>query len=222
MRTKTLILSALCGLVGSAAAMAQVYSVNAVGYVNVTFKPGEFTMVANPLNGATNTLSTLFQGMPDGTQVFKYDHASNHYFIASFMAGADGGWDNDLTVAPGEGMFVQTPPDAGVIATNTFVGEVLQGNLTNSLPVGYSMVGSMVPQAGTADALGLTAGLPSGSQVFKYNPQTKMYDIWVYDTDMGWNGPNYTSDPPSLNVAESVFVSVTTASAWTRTFSVNN
>jgi len=55
MRTKTLALSALLGMLGSASVMAQnIYSVNAVGYINVTMPPG-FSFVTCPLIVGTDT-----------------------------------------------------------------------------------------------------------------------------------------------------------------------
>jgi hypothetical protein len=53
MRTKTLALSAVLGMLGSASLVAQnnVYSINAVGYINVTMPPG-YSIVTCPLIAA--------------------------------------------------------------------------------------------------------------------------------------------------------------------------
>ena len=60
MKTKALILAGLVSLAGVVASQAQtVYSVNAVGYVNLSLQPG-FAMICNPLQGADNKVSTLF------------------------------------------------------------------------------------------------------------------------------------------------------------------
>jgi len=65
MRTKTLLLTAALTALSSAAVMAQtnVYSLNAVGYINVTVLPG-FNMIACQLQTGTNTLGNL---IPDST-----------------------------------------------------------------------------------------------------------------------------------------------------------
>ena len=47
MRTKTLLLTAALAAAGVVSSMAQVYSVNSVGYVNLTL-PNGFSMIANP------------------------------------------------------------------------------------------------------------------------------------------------------------------------------
>ena len=58
MRTKTLLLTAIVGALGFTAAQAQVYSVNAVGYVNKSI-PSGFSIVANPLNNGDNKVSDV-------------------------------------------------------------------------------------------------------------------------------------------------------------------
>src|SRR6266545_7604189 len=61
MRTKALFLTVALSAAGIATSMAQVYSVNAVGYVNVTIPGGnKFALFSNPLIAATNTLNSLF------------------------------------------------------------------------------------------------------------------------------------------------------------------
>jgi hypothetical protein len=78
MRTKTLLLTAALSAAGVATSMAQgaVYSVNAVGYVNTPLVAG-FNLVSNPLNNTAangNTIESLFAGVPDGTQVYKFEN----------------------------------------------------------------------------------------------------------------------------------------------------
>ena len=48
--------------------MAQVFSVNAVGYVNKTIPANGFAMISNPLKAADNTIDKLFAGVPAGTR----------------------------------------------------------------------------------------------------------------------------------------------------------
>src|SRR5512139_1316589 len=60
MRTKTLLAMAAMS-VAAATSWAQVYSVNAVGYVNVTIPAdgAKLALLANPLNGTNNQLNTI-------------------------------------------------------------------------------------------------------------------------------------------------------------------
>jgi hypothetical protein len=142
MRTKALFVAAAFGAAGLVSSMAQVYSVNVVGYVNTVLKPG-YNLIANPLETTANTVADLFPGV-DGMSVFKF--VDGTYQIANYDAGL-GEWDNPaITLNPGEGAFVFNPTDADV--TVTFVGEIVEGTKTNELPVGWSMKSSQVPQAG--------------------------------------------------------------------------
>jgi hypothetical protein len=83
MRTKTLLLTAALCAAGIATSKAQVYSVNAVGYVNTSLLKG-FNLVSNPLdNKATdgNKIKNLFASLPAGAQVFFFD--GTKYSIAA-------------------------------------------------------------------------------------------------------------------------------------------
>src|SRR5687768_8351279 len=59
MRTKTLLLTAALAAAGLTSSMAQVFSVNAVGFVNVTVPASSFALLANPLNQPTNDLASV-------------------------------------------------------------------------------------------------------------------------------------------------------------------
>src|SRR5688500_9409874 len=108
MRTKTLLLTAALTAAGVATSMAQVYSVNMVGYINHTI-PSGFSMLANQLNNSPdNKVVTLFPAPPEGTQVYKFDAQSDTF---QFMQFADGMWEGDegfadVAVGPGEGIWI--------------------------------------------------------------------------------------------------------------------
>merc|ERR1711959_416473 len=124
MRTKTLILTAFVGALGIAGASAQVYSVNAVGYVNKSLPKG-FSIVANPLNSGGNKVSEVFGANPGALTIYQFGDAG--FSVNSFDTDFEE-WDNgDAVVAPGEGFFVNNAGDAA--ATVTFVGEVPQSDL---------------------------------------------------------------------------------------------
>jgi|SRR5437773_4763546 len=215
MRTKTLLLTAVLSAAGIASSLAQgtVYSVNAVGYVNLVVPVG-LSMVANPLDaGSNNTLGSLFPNVPNFSNFYKFTGTS--FDIATFAFGA---WDKpNITLNPGEGGFIGTT----TLFTNTFVGEVKQGTLSTPIPVGLSIVSSQVPQTGAIDTtLGLT-NLSMFDNVFKFNVTSQSYDIYTVTPGGGWSGPGGSTTAPSLNVAESVFISAGAAVSWNRTFSVN-
>jgi hypothetical protein len=216
MRTKTLLLGAALGAFGLAGAFAQVYSVNAVGYVTVVVPAGKFQMVANPLDAGTgnNTVGKLFAAPPEGTVIFKF--AGNAYEPANVFE--LGEWSNPAqTFGPGEGAFIKVP--AGVNYTNVFVGEVQQKAASNKqLAAGFNMTGSLVPQAGllTTD---LKYPADEGDVVYQFDPAAAgpgaYKPAFVYE--LGEWGPSQ----PSLAVAEAVFIKPAAARNWVRDFDVN-
>src|SRR5262245_23243726 len=129
MRTKALLCAAVLAA-GAVTSMAQsnVYSLNIVGYVNVPLGNG-FTLVANPLDNGTNTLSSLFPNAGFGDAVFQYNNGT--FTSSSFL----GSWNPDLTTKPGGGIFYQTTTPY----TNTFVGNVMTGNLSNPIKAGFNI-----------------------------------------------------------------------------------
>jgi len=209
MRTKALILTAVLGVAMVANSLAQVYSVNAVGYVNKTI-PAGLSMIANPLSAPDNTLGALIPNAPIGCNFYKFNGTS--FDIATFI----GVWDlATLTLAPGEGGFINTTDPF----TNTFVGDVMQSvggvALKNPIPAGLSIRASMVPQAGGVDVLGLTT-LTVGDNLYKWNVGVQSYVIYTYLGGGIW-------DPltPQLDIAESVFLNAALATSWDRVFTVN-
>jgi len=230
MRTKALLLAA-AAVAAVASAQAQVYSVNAVGYVNKTLVPG-FNMVSNPLNAANNTIGSLFnnfQGGPrNGTTVYRF--ANGNFTTASYLDFL-GAWDGDAvnqTTLPGEGVFVFLPgPGAGEAANKvlTFVGEVPQNATSTPVPKGFSIKSSVVPQAVAPDKTKNTDGTPApipavnGTTLYRYIPAAKNYDTYSYlDFLGGWDNPL-----PVIEVGESFYYfNPGSDTTWTRTFSVNN
>jgi len=210
MRTKTLLLTAALGIAGMASTMAQVYSVNAVGYVNKPLVAG-FTMVANPLNTTNNSIEFVLTGLPAGATAYRWTgttYAVSTYFgIPGFL------WDSTFNLNPGEGCFINMPS----VGNMTFVGEVMQGNLTNPSPAGFSIRSSMVPQAGAVDTLGLT-NLTAGDTLYRWNTTTQGFVVHTY-----FGIPGFLWDiVPSVEVGEAFFLNLQQPKNWVRSFSVNN
>jgi hypothetical protein len=219
MRTKTLLLTAILGVASVAAALAAdpVYSVNAVGYVNVVLKKG-FTIVANPLNATDNHLSKILPStLPTGSVVFRY---VNGAFAQSNFGPDDNNnmvWDNDFEIKPGEGIFIKNPTQADI--TVTFVGEVMQstaGPLANSLVAGFNLKGSMVPQSGDLKAV---LGYPAenGDVVYRFVNGGYVASSYAPDDNnqLNWDVV------PSPAVGEGFWIKSKTAKTWNRTFTVN-
>jgi hypothetical protein len=224
MRTKTLLLTAALGIASAATSMAQaVYSVNAVGYINLTLKPG-FNLVANQLNATgNNRLDTVLPAAPLETQVLKF--ANNNYTsdISDGASWLDAGTGNPSTTAvnPGDGFFYFNPGASDVTAT--LVGEVPQGDVGFSMGPGFSLVSSKVPQD-----ISLTAanGFPQvlEAQYLTFNAMTQNYNTALINDGSAWLDSS-TGDPadarPTVGQGFFIFNPGTTPMVWTRSFSVN-
>ena len=211
MKTKSLLAAGLLMAATAASSVAQtVYSVNAVGFVNVTFRPG-FTIASNPLVGTANTVSALFPNLQVLSQVFKFDPLAGSFISSTYLG--SGLWTTPgMTLVPGEAYFLKNTAATDVVVT--FVGNVSQGTLTTSLPAGFSWASSQVPQSGlvTTD-LQLPAGFLDA--------------VFTFDSVNGYTGYTYlgsnlwTPSEPTIGVGQGFFVKKQTAGSWTRNFSVN-
>jgi hypothetical protein len=224
MRTKALLLAAAFAAAGVSTSVAQVYSVNAVGYVNVALPPG-FSMVANPLNAGTgnNTVAKLFApanitpALPGNSKVFIFDSAAGQ-FVTALFSPLSSAWGPtaaaNAEILPGNGAFFFNPSAAALNVT--FVGEVAQGNLSNPIPQGFSIKANQVPQAVSPTAVGFP-GTPN-DKVFRYIPATGQYKTFLFS-------PLSNAWSPALDVIPvgEAFYSfrATSAGTWNRTFSVN-
>jgi hypothetical protein len=207
MRTQLILTTAVLGL-ASLGASAQVYSVNAVGYINLSLPAGnKLVLVANQLKNGDNALKTVIPTAADGTLVYTYAQATG-FATAGFEFGE---WSGNPSVAPGVGFFASSLLDQ----TITLVGEVPQNTLTTTLLSGLNLVSSQVPQAG-----GLTANLgytpAEGDIVYQWNKDTQ-----AYKAANGFEFGEWGAGDPDIAVGEGVFLSKAAAGSWTRTFSVN-
>ena len=205
-------------LAGVAASEAQtVYSVNAVGFVNVTAPVG-FSMIANPLATANATVATLLPGMPNNTKLFKFNPATGSFVINTYRTALSNWTDPTMTLAPGEGAFFQNVTAAPMVLT--FTGEVIQGNAgdaqtTVNLPTGFAIVSSVIPQSGQLDTV-LSFPVGQNDKVYRFDNASNNYVIYTYRNG-AWLGGNI----PSPAVGESFFSQKVSGTTWQRSFSVN-
>lgn len=214
---------------------AQVWSVNAVGYVNLSLEPG-LNLIANPLNSwsassnsapVLNHLNTLMPlpDSADGTVIFRFDPVTQRYrdavtFFAGFGWYPASGDTNDpvMILPPGEGFFIQpagpTPLDV------TLVGEVLQGHLVNPIPPNDSLKASLVPQTGL---LASQLAFPSteGDRISHWDTASQRFNPPTV-----YLGGVWLPEEPLLNVAQGFRIRrdpllAATDRWWVRDFSVN-
>jgi hypothetical protein len=142
MRTKLLLGAAILAAgVASTMAQSNVYSLNVVGYYNVVAPANTKILLGNQLHTTNDTLVGVIPSPGVNAQFFKF----NGGFTSFQFDDLDLAWTGNTSLAPGEGgFFIST-----VNTTLTFVGEVVQGNTTNTLPIGVKVLRtSIVPQEG--------------------------------------------------------------------------
>jgi hypothetical protein len=245
MRTKTLLLSTLLGAIGTVAVHAQsVYSLNAVGYINVTLYPG-FNMVSVPLlTSPDNTIGTVLNnasGALNGDNVYFYSPATGLYTEDSAVAVGGGrgqttnvdGWSSGGTqvASPGVGFWFQNRGSTNI--TVTFVGTVPSGPITNTLVAGFNMVGSVVPMSGdvVSNTISAFTNYNVGDDVYTYDPTQPPATAYTeYSSGTGRGGGNgylgqwaLPGDPIIPNVAQGFWYNnrVGTPVNWVENFSVS-
>lgn len=229
MRTKAILLSAAVIAAGIATSAAQsVYSVNAVGYVNVTLVPG-YNLLNNPLNGTNNNhINAVIPSVPDGTLALKWNAGAQQFAPPDNFFLELGGWVDDsfsptaTTIKPGEGFFLQN--NSGGNLALTFVGEVPQGSLSNNININYGFYGSQVPQSASLPLLSFPSGpAMQGASYIPWNKATQQYGRPYTYLDGVWYNDDFIPEDPIPAVAEGFVVNnPNPAVGWTRNFSVNN
>lgn len=218
-------MAAVVSAAGIASSMAQVYSANVVGYVNLTIPEG-YSMIANQLNASpTNTIANVIPTAPGGTQVFKWDSVNQQLFNAIEYVEGSGWFNADETpseepLPPGTGFYIYN--QSGAPFTLTLVGEVPQGTFPVSMGTGYSMVALSTPQS-----VGFsTVSFPQvgGTQYFEFDPTTQgLKDAIEYVEGTGWFTVDEQVVDPTPAIGQGFFIYNQSGSTinWSYSFTVN-
>jgi hypothetical protein len=205
MRTKALLCAAFVAA-GAISALAQnVYSLNIVGYVNVTV-PSGYSLLANPLSaGVTNGANEIMTPI-DGEQILTWNGSGYDYVSYDTGEWVDAAFNpaQPPSLPPGKGFFFFNP---FAQTTVTFVGQVVPSpGVTNALtlPTGYSLVGSALPASATdISAAPVRLPLIDGLQLLKWNGSGFSYAS--YDTGEWVDAQFNTIPAPAYNVGEGFF-----------------
>jgi hypothetical protein len=249
MRTKTILLSALLGAIGSVSVMAQtnVYSLNAVGYINVTCPVG-FSIVSCPLTTSPdNTLNTVmnngaggYNGSLNGCEVYFWQPSTAGFSTDAAEAVGTGskgttantnGWTHNGTnvLSPGAACWFQNNTLNPL--TLTFVGQV-PSTVTNTLGAGFSLVGAGIPMSGdlASNTLANLTNYNIGDQVYVWVPASNGFNTYSSASGkaagFGYQGQwTSTGDPIVTNVGEGFWYennsSPVTSVVWTESYSVS-
>jgi archaellum component FlaG (FlaF/FlaG flagellin family) len=183
MRTKVLICAAALAA-SLASSMAQnVYSLNVVGYVNVTLPHGKFAVIANPLDasmGGTiatgNDMTNLFNIntaplIANGSKIQQFISSISDYGSAINYASTTKKWGSNFSMPPGNSVLYYNNGAADTVVT--FTGQVPQGTYSvTTLGRGqFTFTGSPIPIGGdvtnSTTAVGLTPA--NGDTIATFN-----------------------------------------------------
>jgi hypothetical protein len=221
MRTKTLLLTAALGAASLATSMAQVYSVNMVGYVNLTLIPGASFIANQVKQSPNNSVETIFASVP-GSSLDGFITVSKYNGVGFDSVAYDGGWlivggsqtAAQMTCNPGEALYIDNA--SGANYTLTTVGEVATGSYPVNLPLGVGTYASPLPQAGLLESqLGFPVDTVMTVTFLTLGPPPRTFtDQYIYDG--GWD-----RGEPNVAVGVGFFLdNASIGKTWNRNFPV--
>jgi hypothetical protein len=206
----------LFSLIFSGTRADAIYTVNAVGYINVDVWPG-YNLLANAfaedlvLQGSYD-FSTASGEPIAGLTVYKYVRET-HSFETSVYDPSSRTFSRPLRIASGEGFFVFNP--AGTAVTLTQVGSISQGTITYSLGKGLHLLGAKVPRRGPISEVLQMPPIP-GAQVYLVG-KGGGYQIFTYDEF----GEGWIPFEPWIVPGEGFWLRLPEAATWSHEFQVN-
>ena len=184
-----------------------VYSLNAVGYINIPIYAGD-NLIANQLSDVPdNTLDTIFagSGVLSGSTFTEWNPATDQLLPSSVFNGAS--WSINYSLSPnGVGGVLDSPANATV----TLVGDVVNVDINPPNSSTYTFV----PPARVPGTYLLTMAAPfaggtfeqiagrapiAGDAVETLDAETQTYSTTTFD------GTAWSNGAPSLDVDESAY-----------------
>jgi hypothetical protein len=228
MRTKALLTAAALAA-GALSTMAQsnVYSLNIVGYANVSVPAGNFTY-SNPLDlDGTNNADNVLAALPDASIVAVWTGNSFNTWWVENIGDPGGRWWTDSSdsvhktpplIPPGKGFYISP----GSVYTNTFVGNVVPApGTTNSLAIGAgnSLIGSPLPISGTLSNAAFQLSIPDATiiSVWAGNHFNTYWVENIGDPGGAWwtdSSDSVHAVPPTINIGGAFYISPGSAFNW--------
>ncbi len=229
MRTKALLCAALLAAgLATSQAQSNVYSLNVVGYINLTVTNSisstklQFDFFSNPLTNSDMSVSNTLITAAPGTKCYVWNTNSSGYDIYTKRTTV---WTGGSTYTSVVGLrpgipFMVVNPSYVANETITLVGNVPQG--TKSIPYGgassHNYITYPFPMGGLVQT---TLGLPAvkGDIVYQWSEPSQGWVITTRRTST-WTGG---TGEPNLSVAGGMIYypgANQTAGNWTSTFNV--
>lgn len=184
------------------------YSSNVMGYAAVPLPPG-YSLISNPFKSPDNRVAALFPNMPEWAAVCKFEMK---LFKLTNNVMKNGVWSNpDETLSPGEGALICNPTDDFKVIN--FVGDVMQGNLLNPVPSGFSIRSSLLPRAGRLD-MDLNLPFSEGDVVHLFDRDKQTYVEYIYPSR------RWELEPPMIGVGEAFWVGKSAPVNWVQKLGV--
>jgi hypothetical protein len=187
----------------------ELFSINVIGYATMTLPPG-FSMISNPFDSSSNSVSELFKDWPNGAMFSRFDMG---LFRLTENCLQGGKWTNPHEqLAVGEGALFFNP--ISDYKPLSFWGEVMQGSsLSIPVPAGFSVRSSLIPQAGDL-VEDLKFPIAEGDVIHLFDRDAQKYVSHPFE-DGKWK-----SGAPVIGIGESFWVAKTSAKNWTRDLTI--
>jgi len=218
---------------GIASSLAQVYSVNVVGYINLTLSPG-LNLITAQLKGTNQNVNTILgsttPALPANSLLFTWN-AAGQRFENALIAGGDNKWydpatglESTATINPGQSFFINNVGTAN--STMTLVGEVPTGATTVSIVNGLGFYGDPAPVSQNI----VTNGFPVGDNdlLYTWNAAGQTYNNALIGGGPQSGGPGWfdpatgliTVFAPAVGQGFVVNRSSGPTTPWNRSFAV--
>ncbi len=218
-----------------ASSMAQnVYSLNVVGYVNVTLPSHQFTAVANPLdasmggtiatgNAMTNIFSATAGNIANGSTIATFNSALNNYNAAISYVGLSKKWGSTFLMPPGVAALYFNAGASDTVVT--FTGQVPQGayNVGTLNSHQFSLVGSPIPIGGNITNSTSVVGLvpANGDSVATFNGAVNNWNAAASYVGLSKKWGTTASSTIGVGQGFLYFNASATANNWVSNFTVN-
>lgn len=188
-----------------AASLAQVYSANVVGYVNVTVPSSGFVIIANQLKASGgDSLTNVIKSASANLTTLKWSTSLGQFLQYEYDTTV--GWydpnsgellDGTVTLKLGEAAFIRNGDGVTGAQTITFVGDVTTTNSANAadlnvpLPSGFSLVSAPIPlSTGITNSPLQFPGVDLAAYL-RWDGTLQQYVEYDYSVDLAsWYDPN--------------------------------
>jgi hypothetical protein len=191
-----------------------VYSKNAVGYIQKQVSADVYYLVSCPLvmkSSGPVLPSDVFGNtvFADATSLYIFDRVTQEYISEAYLDGV--GWYPGTTdLSRGKGFWFTSP-----VTTNlSFIGEVpgVTTTSTNLVP-GFQLVAYPYPATVLITDTALQSIVVDSDSVWKWNPSTSEYISYAYLNEIGW-----IPEVPTLSPGDGFwFQRLGSSTSWTET-----